>query len=51
MLLGEVISGIRLAEARRAEVIDSLELETVRPEGGPDDFAHPRIWSYEPKRG
>ena len=26
---GEVITGIRLAEARRAEVIDSLELETV----------------------
>jgi hypothetical protein len=32
-----------LAEARRAEVIDSLELETVRPEDDPDDFAHPRI--------
>ena len=29
--LGEIITGIRLAEARRAEVIDSLELETVRP--------------------
>ncbi|MFL4974263.1 MAG: hypothetical protein ACJ8DU_10555 [Microvirga sp.] len=41
--LGEIITGIRLAEARRAEVIDSLELETVRPEGDPGDFAHPRI--------
>jgi len=40
---GEVITGIRLAEARRAEVIDSLELEIVRPEDDPGDFAHPRI--------
>ena len=27
--LGEIITGIKLAEARRAEVIDSLGLETV----------------------
>src|SRR4051812_24920918 len=41
--LGEIITGIRLAEARRAELIDSLELETVRPEDDPGDSAHPRI--------
>jgi hypothetical protein len=41
--LGEIITSIRMAEARRAEVIDSLELETVRAEGGSGDFAHPRI--------
>src|SRR5215212_1806077 len=46
--LGETITGIRLAEARRAEVIDSLELEAVRPEDDPGDFAHPRICFYEP---
>src|SRR5215216_5994050 len=43
--LGQIITGIRLAEARRAEVIDSLELETVSPEGDPGDF------HYEPRRG
>ena len=41
--LGEIITGIRLAEARRVEVIDSLDLETVRPEDHRGDFAHPRI--------
>src|SRR5215213_4192307 len=41
--LGEITAAIRLAEARRAEVIDSLELETVRPEDNRGDFAHPRI--------
>jgi hypothetical protein len=41
--LGQIITGIRLAEARRAEVIDALGLETVRPEDNPGDFAHPRI--------
>jgi hypothetical protein len=40
--LGQIITGIRLAEARRAEVIDALGLETVRPEDNPGDFAHPR---------
>ena len=40
--LGEIITGIRLAEARRAELIDSLELETVSFEDNPGDFAHPQ---------
>ena len=40
--LGETITSIRMAEARRAEVIDSLELETVRAEGGSGDSAHPK---------
>jgi len=43
--LGEIITGIRLAEARRAEVIDGLQLETISPEDDPGDF------HYEPKRG
>ena len=43
--LGEITTGIRLAEARRAEVIDSFELETVRTEDNPGDFAHPQIGS------
>ena len=43
--LGEIITGIRLAEARRAEVIDGLQLETISPEDDPSDF------HYEPKRG
>ena len=34
---------IRLAEARRAELIDSLGLQTVSFEDNPGDFAHPRI--------
>ena len=43
--LGEIITGIRLAEARRAEVIDGLQLETISPEDDPGDF------HYEPRRG
>jgi hypothetical protein len=43
--LGEIISGIRLAEARQAEVIDGLQLETISPEDDPGDFHH------EPRRG
>jgi len=39
--LGEITTSIRLAEARRAEVIDALGLETIRPEDHPGDFAHP----------
>jgi len=38
--LGEIITGIRMAEARRAEVIDGLELETVS-ERAPGDFLDP----------
>src|SRR3954463_11149760 len=44
--VGEIIPGIRLAEAGGAGVIDSLELETVRPEDGADAFAPPRICFY-----
>ena len=48
--LGEIITGIRLAEARRAEVIDSLELETSGPRTiGAAMRSHGSI--YEPKRG
>jgi hypothetical protein len=36
--LGEIITGIRLAEARRAEVIDGLQLETISPEDDPGDL-------------
>src|SRR5215213_9695455 len=43
--LGETITRIRLAEARRAEVIDGLQLETISPEDDPGDF------HYEPRRG
>jgi hypothetical protein len=39
--LGEITNSIRLAEARRAEVIDALGLETITPEDHPGDFAHP----------
>ena len=43
--LGQIITGIRLAEARRAEIIDGLQLETISPEDDPGDF------HYEPRRG
>src|SRR4051794_41695694 len=48
--LGEIITGIRLAEARRREGIGSLGLETGRPRGGVDGVAHPRVCFFESAR-